>query len=120
MAMLGIGESVAVAGLCISAFFIHESRTHAEGRSAHSWIGVRWGRRTGYGAPGGPGPREGNEVESVPHHLLRMLPVEQVPNMRPAYWQLHALGFTRVRVLYIANNLGTDWVNKGYPVAKGR
>jgi hypothetical protein len=30
MAMLGIGESVAVAGLCISAFFIHESRTHAE------------------------------------------------------------------------------------------
>ena len=30
MAMLGIGESVAITGLCVSAFFIHESRTHAE------------------------------------------------------------------------------------------
>jgi thiosulfate/3-mercaptopyruvate sulfurtransferase len=47
-------------------------------------------------------------------------PWNKCPNIRPAYWQLHALGFTRVRVLYIANNLGTDWVNKGYPVAKGR
>ena len=30
MAVLGIGESVAISGLCVSAFFIHESRTHAE------------------------------------------------------------------------------------------
>src|SRR6266567_3647113 len=42
MAMLGIGESVAIAGLCISAFFILESRTHAEvearqhGETTHS------------------------------------------------------------------------------------
>jgi hypothetical protein len=29
------------------------------------------------------------------------------------------MGFTNVKVLYIADNFGADWVNKGYPVAKG-
>jgi thiosulfate/3-mercaptopyruvate sulfurtransferase len=47
-------------------------------------------------------------------------PWNKCPNIRPAYRELHALGFTRVKVLYLANNLGTDWVNKGYPVTKGR
>jgi thiosulfate/3-mercaptopyruvate sulfurtransferase len=42
------------------------------------------------------------------------------PNIRPAYQQLHDLGFARVKVLYLATNFGTDWVSKGYPVAKGR
>jgi thiosulfate/3-mercaptopyruvate sulfurtransferase len=42
------------------------------------------------------------------------------PNIRPAYQQLRDLGFARVKVLYLATNFGTDWVNKGYPVAKGR
>jgi thiosulfate/3-mercaptopyruvate sulfurtransferase len=42
------------------------------------------------------------------------------PNIRPAYQQLHDLGFTKVKVLYLATNFGTDWVNRGYPVAKGR
>jgi hypothetical protein len=30
------------------------------------------------------------------------------------------LGFTNVRVLYLANNFGDDWVNKGYPAIKGK
>jgi thiosulfate/3-mercaptopyruvate sulfurtransferase len=42
------------------------------------------------------------------------------PNIRAAYQQLHSLGFTRVKALYLATNFGTDWVNKGYPVARGR
>ena len=29
------------------------------------------------------------------------------------------MGFTNVKVLYLANNFGADWVDKGYPVAKG-
>jgi hypothetical protein len=37
----------------------------------------------------------------------------------PAYQELRAMGFTKVKVLYIANNFGADWVDKGYPVAKG-
>jgi thiosulfate/3-mercaptopyruvate sulfurtransferase len=47
-------------------------------------------------------------------------PWDRCPNIRPAYEQLHALGFTRVRVLYLADNFGADWVDKGYPVARGR
>ncbi len=41
------------------------------------------------------------------------------PNVKPAYDAVAALGFKNVKVLYIANNFGADWVDKGYPVAKG-
>jgi rhodanese-related sulfurtransferase len=47
-------------------------------------------------------------------------PWGRCPNIRPAYEQLQALGFTNVKALYLADNFGTDWVDKGYPVAKGR
>lgn len=40
------------------------------------------------------------------------------PNVEPAYKQLRALGFTNVKVLYIASNLGVDWVYKGYPTTR--
>jgi thiosulfate/3-mercaptopyruvate sulfurtransferase len=46
-------------------------------------------------------------------------PWNHCPNMQPADDALHAMGFTNVKVLYIANNFGTDWVDKGYAVAKG-
>jgi thiosulfate/3-mercaptopyruvate sulfurtransferase len=42
------------------------------------------------------------------------------PNIKPAYQQLRSLGFTNVKALYIADNFGTNWVDKGYPVTKGR
>ena len=47
-------------------------------------------------------------------------PWVRCPNIRPAYEELRKLGFTNVKALYIADNFGTDWVDKGYPVAKGR
>ena len=47
-------------------------------------------------------------------------PWNRCPNVGPAYSLLHGMGFTRVKVLYIANNFGDDWVNKGFPVAKGQ
>lgn len=47
-------------------------------------------------------------------------PWTKCPNIRPAYQRLVSLGFTRVKVLYLADNLGTNWVAQGYPVAKGR
>jgi hypothetical protein len=46
-------------------------------------------------------------------------PWKRCPNAKPAYEALHNLGFTKLKVLYIPNNLGTDWVSKGYPVEKG-
>jgi len=47
-------------------------------------------------------------------------PWNRCPNVGPAYKRLHDLGFTHVQVLYIANNFGDDWVNKGYPAVKGK
>jgi len=46
-------------------------------------------------------------------------PWSHCPNIKPADDALHALGFSNVKVLYIANNFGVDWVERGYPVAKG-
>jgi rhodanese-related sulfurtransferase len=64
-------------------------------------------------------------VKSLPHNKSIVLycgccPWSHCPNVRPAYKQLQTLGFTQVKVLYIANNLGTDWVDKGYPTIKGQ
>jgi rhodanese-related sulfurtransferase len=47
-------------------------------------------------------------------------PWERCPNIAAAYNLLHAEGFTNIKVLYIADNFGNDWVNKGYPTEKGR
>jgi rhodanese-related sulfurtransferase len=47
-------------------------------------------------------------------------PWSRCPNAGPAFKLLHDMGFTNVKVLYLANNLGTDWVDKGYPVERGR
>jgi thiosulfate/3-mercaptopyruvate sulfurtransferase len=46
-------------------------------------------------------------------------PWSHCPNVKPADDALHLMGFTNVKILYIANNFGADWVDKGYPVAKG-
>jgi thiosulfate/3-mercaptopyruvate sulfurtransferase len=46
-------------------------------------------------------------------------PWSHCPNIAAAYHALHALGFTQVKVLYIADNFGDDWVKLGYPVVMG-
>jgi thiosulfate/3-mercaptopyruvate sulfurtransferase len=63
-------------------------------------------------------------VEPLPRDKFIVLycgccPWGHCPNVKPADDALHAMGFTNVKVLYISNNFGTDWVEKGYPVAKG-
>ena len=63
-------------------------------------------------------------VESLPKKKLIVLycgccPWNHCPNVQPAEEALRAMGFTKVKVLYMANNFGMDWVDKGYPVAKG-
>ena len=63
-------------------------------------------------------------VDPLPRNKFIVLycgccPWNHCPNVKPAHEALRAMGFTNVKVLYLANNLGTDWVEKGYPVAKG-
>jgi rhodanese-related sulfurtransferase len=47
-------------------------------------------------------------------------PWSHCPNIAAAYHALHALGFTQIKVLYIADNFGDNWVNRGYPVVMDR
>ena len=63
-------------------------------------------------------------VESAPRSKFIVLycgccPWSHCPNVKPADDALRAMGFTNVKILYIANNFGADWVEKGYPVGKG-
>ena len=63
-------------------------------------------------------------VESLPRKKFIVIycgccPWSHCPNVKPADDALQAMGFTNIKILYIANNFGADWVDKGYPVAKG-
>ena len=63
-------------------------------------------------------------VESLPRTKFIVLycgccPWGHCPNVKPADDALHVMGFTNVKVLYIPDNFGTNWVDKGYPVARG-
>jgi thiosulfate/3-mercaptopyruvate sulfurtransferase len=63
-------------------------------------------------------------VESLPRNKFIVLycgccPWNHCPNVKPADDALHTMGFSNVKVLYIADNFGTNWVAKGYPTAKG-
>ncbi len=63
-------------------------------------------------------------VQSLPRDRAIILycgccPWGHCPNIKPAFEQLRTLGFRNAKVLYLPMNFGVDWVNKGYPVAKG-
>lgn len=42
-------------------------------------------------------------------------PWDRCPNVGPAWQHLQSLGYTNVKVLYLAHNFGDDWVAMGYP-----
>ena len=63
-------------------------------------------------------------VDSLPRNKFIVLycgccPWSYCPNIKPADDAMHELGFTNVKVLYISDNFGTNWVDKGFPTAKG-
>lgn len=42
-------------------------------------------------------------------------PFKNCPNVRPAFTKLNEMGFTNHKLLNLAKNLKTDWLDKGYP-----
>jgi thiosulfate/3-mercaptopyruvate sulfurtransferase len=63
-------------------------------------------------------------VESLPRTTSIVLycgccPWSHCPNVKPADDALRSMGFTKLKVLYIADNFGANWVDKGYPTANG-
>jgi rhodanese-related sulfurtransferase len=84
--------------------------------------------------PGSEYLGQGNTAEGIQHLRQRVsalpkktpivlycgcCPWSHCPTVNPAYDALSQMGFTNVKVLFLANNFGADWVDKGYPVAKG-
>lgn len=47
-------------------------------------------------------------------------PWDKCPNAKPAYEALHAMGFSNVKVVHIADNFGANWVNAGLPTEKAQ
>lgn len=47
-------------------------------------------------------------------------PFAHCPNVRPAFTALSDMGFTHLRVLVLPHDFATDWVQPGYPIAKGK
>lgn len=65
-----------------------------------------------------------DRVKALPKNAAIVLycgccPWGHCPNVHPAYQLLHSLGYTNVKVIYITSDFGSDWVSKGYPVARG-
>ncbi|TAN20595.1 MAG: rhodanese-like domain-containing protein [Acidobacteria bacterium] len=46
-------------------------------------------------------------------------PMTKCPNIRPAFAALHAMGFTRLRVLVLPRSFAKDWVYRHLPIARG-
>ena len=65
-----------------------------------------------------------NRVNALSRKKLIVLycgccPWNRCPNLGPAFAKLRDMGFTNVKALYLANNFGADWADKGYPVEQG-
>jgi len=81
-----------------------------------------------YAGPGSQPPgllQLQNRVNSLSRKNLIVLycgccPWNRCPNLGPAFAKLREMGFTNVKVLYLANNFGEDWAAKGYPVERGQ
>lgn len=63
-------------------------------------------------------------VASLPRNQFIVIycgccPWSHCPNVKPAADALRAMGFTNAKVLFIADNFGANWVEKGYAVARG-
>jgi len=47
-------------------------------------------------------------------------PLADCPNLRPAFVAMRDMGLTNLRVLILPKDFNTDWIEKGYPVEKGK
>lgn len=46
-------------------------------------------------------------------------PLDRCPNLRPAFTAVSTMGFKRLRVLILPTSFAADWIEKGYPTARG-
>jgi len=63
-------------------------------------------------------------LKSLPRNTFIVIycgccPWDHCPNVKPAHDALIAMGFTNIKVLHLADNIATNWIDKGFPKAKG-
>jgi|SRR5271165_2689523 len=63
-------------------------------------------------------------LKSLPRNTFLVIycgccPWDHCPNVKPAHDALVAMGFTNIKVLHVADNIASNWIDKGYPTAKG-
>ncbi|MBZ5535597.1 MAG: rhodanese-like domain-containing protein [Acidobacteriia bacterium] len=63
------------------------------------------------------------QVQDLPRSKVVVLycgccPWKDCPNIRPAFKALQRMRFTHLRVLFLPNNFGEDWIRNGFPVEK--
>ena len=47
-------------------------------------------------------------------------PWERCPNIKPAVEALRAMGFAKVKAVYMATGFKADWIDKGFPTEPGQ
>jgi thiosulfate/3-mercaptopyruvate sulfurtransferase len=65
-----------------------------------------------------------DRAQSLPRNKFIVIycgccPWNHCPNLKPADDALHAMGFTNVKALYLADNIASNWRDKGYPTVTG-
>lgn len=45
-------------------------------------------------------------------------PLQDCPNLRPAYRALKGIGLAKVRVLILPDSFRADWIERGYPIER--
>lgn len=65
-----------------------------------------------------------DRVQSLPRNKFIVIycgcrPWDRCPNLKPAADTLRNMGFTNAKVLYIADNITTNWRDQGYPMITG-
>lgn len=66
-----------------------------------------------------------DRMKALPHNKFIVIycgccPWTKCPNIGAAYKELHAMGFTNVKALYLPDNFGANWVSQGYAVTRGQ
>ena len=94
-------------------------------RSLYDQAHIRGAEYIGAGSTDEGRAKLSDRVKTLPKDIEIVLycgccPWDHCPNVGPAFAILSQLGFTKVKVMYVAHNIGTDWVDKGYPTEKGK
>jgi rhodanese-related sulfurtransferase len=128
-AQMNPASSIPVANLIEPAELARQMKDRSVPMSVILHVGFRklyaQAHITGSDYAGAGGDEDGlkslsQRVEKVPKDASIVIycgccPWSRCPNVAAAFAKLRDMGFTQVKVLHIAENFGTDWVDKGYP-----